>query len=109
MTRHPDSEDFDESFNYRSVIGKMNYLEKGTRIDIAFQTHQCARYIVNPKLEHGSAVKWLGRYIKATANHGLIIELDDTKGLEVFVDSDFAGTAWTPTTGTLQGLVTAIL
>ena len=41
LTRHPDSEDFDENFNYRSFIGKMNYLEKGTRMGIAFQTHQC--------------------------------------------------------------------
>ena len=27
LKRHSDSESFDKSFNYRSVIGKMNYLE----------------------------------------------------------------------------------
>jgi hypothetical protein len=29
-----DSEDFDGHFNYRSVIGKLNYLEKSTRSDM---------------------------------------------------------------------------
>jgi hypothetical protein len=36
LTRHTDSESFDNSFNYRSVIGKLNYLEKATRSDIAY-------------------------------------------------------------------------
>ena len=91
LTRYPDSESFDGSFNYRSVIGQLNYLEKGTRPDIAFQSHQCARYSADPKVEHGQAVRWLGRYIAATADEGLIIEPDESKGLEVYVDSDFAG------------------
>ncbi len=30
LTRHSQSPDFDGSFNYRSVIGKLNYLEKAT-------------------------------------------------------------------------------
>ena len=59
LTRHPDSEDFEGSFNYRSVIGQLTYLEKGTRMDIAYQAHQCARYTENQKVEYGKAVKWL--------------------------------------------------
>ena len=35
LKRHRESEDFDESFNYRSVIGKTGYLEKATRMDLA--------------------------------------------------------------------------
>jgi lipoate synthase len=35
LTRHTKSPPFDNSFNYRSVIGKLNYLKKGTRSDIA--------------------------------------------------------------------------
>jgi hypothetical protein len=30
LSRHNDSEPFDNSFNYRSVIGKLNYLKKST-------------------------------------------------------------------------------
>ena len=35
LSRHSKSERFDGSFNYKSVIGKLNYLEKGSRPDIA--------------------------------------------------------------------------
>ena len=31
---HPKSERFDQSFNYRSIIGKLGYLDKGSRPDI---------------------------------------------------------------------------
>ena len=34
LTRHLNSTAFDGSFDYRSVIGKLNYLEKATRSDI---------------------------------------------------------------------------
>ena len=36
----------------RSVIGMLNYLDKGSRSDIAYATHQCARFVDNPKVEH---------------------------------------------------------
>ena len=52
LSRHSDSEDFDNSFNYRSVIGKLNYLEKGSRPDIAYITHQYARCSSCPKIEY---------------------------------------------------------
>ena len=64
LTRHRDSKSFDDSFNYRSVIGKLNYLEKATRSDISYDVHQCARFVSDPKREHGDAVRWLGRYLK---------------------------------------------
>jgi hypothetical protein len=34
--------EFDKNFNYQSVVGKLNHVEKCTRPDIAFVTHQCA-------------------------------------------------------------------
>ena len=66
LSRHTNSEDFDRSFNYRSVLGKLNYLEKGSCSDIAYITHQCARFMMCPKREHGKAIAWLGRYLKGT-------------------------------------------
>jgi len=95
LSKHEKSDPFDNSFNYRSVIGKINYLERGSRPDISFQTHQCARFTTDPKVEHGKAIRWLARYLKGTRNNGLIFKPDLTKSLEVFVDSDFAG-AWDP-------------
>jgi hypothetical protein len=46
-----------ESWSYRSVIGKLNYLEKSSRPDISYAVHQCARFCSNPKVEHTAAVK----------------------------------------------------
>ena len=74
LTRHLQSPDFDGSFNYRSVIGKLNYLEKATRSDISFAVHQCARFVSEPKKEHGEAVRWLGRYLKGTKDKGTIMK-----------------------------------
>ncbi len=95
LSRHSDSEPFDNSFNYRSVIGKLNYLEKSTRSDIAYITHQLARFSAEPKKEHGQALRWLGRYLKATRTRGTILRIDESKDLELFVDADFSGN-WDP-------------
>jgi hypothetical protein len=35
---------FDLNFNYRSVVGKLNYLAQTTRPDIMYATHQIAKY-----------------------------------------------------------------
>jgi Reverse transcriptase (RNA-dependent DNA polymerase) len=95
LKRHLDSKDFDGAFDYRSIIGKLNYLEKGSRADIAYITHQCAISAVNPKVEHGDAIKWLGRYLKGTRDKGLILNPDGTSGLYLYVDADFVGN-WDP-------------
>jgi hypothetical protein len=91
LHRHVDSAPFDESFNYRSVIGMINYLDAGSRSDIAYAVHQCARFCSCPKVEHGKAVRWIGRYLAGTRDEGTIFQPDTDAGLEVFVDADFAG------------------
>jgi hypothetical protein len=44
-----------------------------------------------PKKSHGEAVKRIGRYLLETRDKGLIIKPDHEKGLECYVDADFAG------------------
>ena len=39
-------------WNYRSVIGMMNYLQQSTRPDISFAVYQCARFCSNPMCSH---------------------------------------------------------
>ena len=87
--------DFDRSFHYRSIIGKLNYLEKGTRSDISYITHQCARFAEQPKESHAKAIRWIARYLKGTKDKGLIINPNPNKGLHVYVDADFSGN-WDP-------------
>jgi ATP-binding cassette subfamily B (MDR/TAP) protein 1 len=90
LSAHTSSEAFDGHFNYRRVIGKLNYLEKSTRPDIAYAVHQCARFVSDPKVEHGNAVKWLGRYLQGTKDKGIILS-PQGKSFDVYVDADFAG------------------
>ncbi len=91
LSRHSNSEAFDNSFHYKSVIGKLNYLEKSTRSDIAYITHQCARFTSAPKKEHGQALRWLGRYLRETKKYGTILRPVKGKDLELYVDADFSG------------------
>jgi len=95
LRRHQTSQPHDNSFNYRSIVGKLNYLEKGSRPDIAYAVHQCARFAAEPKQEHSKAIRWLGRYLAGTRTKGTILTPDNSKGLEVYVDADFAGN-WDP-------------
>jgi hypothetical protein len=95
VSRHVHSDPFDNSFNYRSIIGMMHYLVAGSRSEIAYAVHQAARFSHDPKREHGEAVRWIGRYLIGTRNEGTILRPDATKGLEVYVDADFAGN-WDP-------------
>ena len=70
-------------------------MEKGSRPDTAYIAHQCARFSTAPKKEHANALRWLARYLKGTRTYGMILRPDQTKGLELFVDADFAGN-WDP-------------
>ena len=58
--------------------------------------HQFARFSIKPKEEHAAAIRWFARYLKATRNQGMILKPDTSKGLELFVDADYAGN-WDPT------------
>ena len=91
LTRNNDGVDHNKSFHYRSVIGKLNYLEKATRPDISFATHQCAHFAAAPKKSHTRVVRWLGRYLLHSKKKGMRFQADTTCGLEVFVDASFAG------------------
>ena len=40
---------------------------------------------------HARAIRWLAKYLKGTRDKGFTMTPDITKGIEVFVDADFAG------------------
>jgi len=90
LQRHADSPDAEPPFHYRSVIGKLAFLDKSTRPDISYAVHQCARFAAAPKQQHVDAVKHIGRYLLTTRDKGMIYHPDDT-GLICFADADFAG------------------
>ena len=79
------------SWEYQSIIGVLNYISGLSRPDIAYATHSAAIFSANPKSSHDKGVKRIIKYLKGTEENGLIIYPRNNKGLECFVDADFAG------------------
>ena len=52
---------FDATWNYWSLIGKLNFLMQNTCPDISMPMHMCARYVNNPNCSHQDIVKYLCR------------------------------------------------
>lgn len=73
LHRDPRGVPFDESFHYRSIIGKLNFLEKSTCPELAYAVHQCACICPDPKHSHGEAVKPIGRYLLSRREQGIIL------------------------------------
>ncbi len=80
----------DNSFHYRSVIGKLNFLKKSTRLEIAYAVHQCACFCSAPKQSHAEAVKRIGRYLQSTQDKGLVID-PSGNNFTCYVDASHAG------------------
>ena len=78
-------------FNYRSIVGKLNYLAQTTRPDIMYATHQIAKYSADPKVPHGDAILYLVRYLKKTRDIGIRFNPDQSRGFECYCDADFSG------------------
>ena len=74
-----------------SAIGSLSHLAGCTRPDASMTVHQASKFWTEPKACHNAAVKLIGKYLLGTAEDCLAYELDDAKGLEIFVDVDFAG------------------
>jgi hypothetical protein len=82
---------FEESFNYRSVLGKILYVSSNTRCEITLANHQCARFSIDPRSPHGVAIKRIGRYLLGSRDKGMIIKPTKDITLDCYADADFAG------------------
>jgi hypothetical protein len=80
-----------ESWNYPSVIGKLNYLAQNSRPDISFTVHQCAQFSKEPKDLHEKVVKHIIYYLQCTRDKPLIMKPNKNLSLAAYCDSKFAG------------------
>jgi len=101
LQRFENEKSHNNSWHYRSVIGKLNYLEKSTRPDLSYAVHQCARFCEDPKVSHTQAVEHIGKYLLGTRNEGIFIQPDKTSSIDVYVDADFVGN-WNRSTAQLD-------
>ncbi len=82
---------FNLNFNYRSVVGKPNYLAQTTRPDIMYAMHQITKYLPDPRQSHGETILYLVCYLKKTQDLGLKFKPDPKKGFECYCGVDFSG------------------
>ena len=78
-------------WNYRAAVGMLNYLQASTRPDISMAVHQCARFCIDPRITHERAIMRIGKYLLGTKDRGLSFIPDVKKGVQCYVDADFAG------------------
>jgi hypothetical protein len=84
-----DGEPLVDPFEYRSVVGALQYCTF-TRPDLSFAVNQLCQHLQSPTSTHWTTAKRVLRYLKNTADHGLLY----TKGslhLQAFCDSDWVG------------------
>jgi hypothetical protein len=79
-------------WEYCGAIGMLKYLTRSARPDIAMATYQFARFSIRL---HELAVMRIRGYLLLTKERGMISKPDLARGLEVFVDANFAG-GWDP-------------
>ena len=106
LTKDVDGAARKEHWNYRSVIGMLNYLVNCTHPEMSYAVHQCARFCNDPKHVHEQAVKRTIRYLLNTkrnlngSNHGtqgILYRPDKSRSIDTYVDASFAGewnTSW---------------
>jgi hypothetical protein len=76
---------------YRSAVGSIMYVMKGTRPDIAAAFSYVSKYLENPAWKHWMAVKRIFRYLEGTLSHGIVYGGSGRKDLilEGYTDSDW--------------------
>ena len=92
LFRYQDSKPFDQSFNYRSALGILQYLGNNTRPDLAYAINSCARYCNDPREPHANAIKRIGRYLKGSVEEGILMKPDlSNLSVDLHCDADFSG------------------
>ena len=78
-------------WDYRSVVGTLNFLTRSTRLDLTFAVSQVARFMSCAMKSHEDAVMRICEYIRDTADKGIVMKPQEGKGFEVYADADFSG------------------
>ncbi len=79
------------TWKYHTLTGMLRYLQQTWRPETSMSTHQCTCFNNDPQLCHEQAIKHICKYLLGTMDKGLIFVPNMSKGLECYVDTDFAG------------------
>ena len=90
LNKDENGEEHKATWNYRSVIGKLNFLEKSIRGELGYAVHQAARFCQSPRQSHTNAVHRIVHYLIGTKDEGLIFN-PKNEMFECYADADFCG------------------
>jgi len=77
---------------YLRAIGKLMFLQRGTRPDITFPICRLAQFCSDPTIRHWNCVLRVIRYISGTLNYCIRFGSSERlQGIKGFSDSDYAG------------------
>lgn len=79
-----------DAVKYRSIVGALLYVTL-TRPYITFAVNKVCQFMQSPREDHWQAVKRILRYLKHTADLGLLIRPSSNLQLHAFSDADWAG------------------
>jgi len=67
------------------------YLTSNSHPELSFAVSQCSRFVHSPTVNHGIALKKIGRYLLANRGNGPLSFIKPTKDLclELFADANF--------------------
>ena len=86
-----ESQDFNNRFHYRSVIGKLNYSAGLTQPDIQYVVRACAIFSANSTQEHGETIEYIVQYLMGTQDIGMKLQPNKKDAFQVYADADFLG------------------
>ena len=76
---------------YQSAVGSLLYLAMATRPDIAFAVSNVAKFSAQPTKQHWTAVKRILRYLRGTADYGLVFTPNVSGDCVGYSDADWGG------------------
>ena len=77
-------------FNFKSLLGCLQYLALMTRPDICFAVNMFSQFQSNPREPHWTGLKRILRYLQGTKTIGLAYHRDrDVKPLVGYADADY--------------------
>jgi hypothetical protein len=80
-----------QGFDYRGIVGSLQYLVRGTRPDIANAVRELSKFLSCYNRTHWEAARRVLKYLKGTSTYGL--RMDGTSknvAYEVYTDASFA-------------------
>jgi len=80
---------FTDMVRYQRALGELNWLVRGTRVDLAFVVHKLSQHCHQPCIRHWKGVQQVLRYLKFSQGLTISYRQDDQQLLG-YSDADFA-------------------